>query len=200
VRGPAKWTWFYLYVLLLVFSRYAPGWIVATKESAALAERLIAETIEQEGIVPGQLTIHADRGTSMRRKPGALLLADLGVERTHSPAARLHRQPLFRGAVQERSRTARPSRPASALEDARAFCRTFFPWYNTEHGHAGIGLMTPVVVHAGLVGEVTAERQHTLARAYEGAPRAFRPPPTPAPVRADRGVDQPAQPKEEPPQ
>ena len=84
LKGPAKWTWFYLYVILDVFSRYVPGWMVATAESAVLAEHLIAETVDKEGIVPGQLTIHADRGSSMHSKPVALLLADLGVERTHS--------------------------------------------------------------------------------------------------------------------
>jgi len=82
--GPVKWNYFYLYVILDIFSRYVVGWMVATRESAALAERLIKETCEKQGIQQGQLTIHADRGSSMKSKPVALLLADLGIIKTHS--------------------------------------------------------------------------------------------------------------------
>jgi putative transposase len=129
LRGPAKWTHFHLYVILDVFSRYVPGWMVATAESAVLAERLIAETVEKEGIVPGQLTIHADRGTSMRSKPVALLLADLGIERTHSrPHVSNDCDPFSES--QFRTLKYRPTFPDrfGSLEDARAFCSEFFTW------------------------------------------------------------------------
>jgi len=200
LRGPAKWTWFYLYVILDVFSRYVPGWMVATRESAALAERLIAETVEKEGIVPGQLTIHADRGTSMRSKPVALLLADLGVERTHSRPHVSNDNPFSES--QFRTLKYRPTFPDrfGSLEDARAFCREFFPWYNTQHRHSGIGLLTPADVHHGRAAEVTAARAITLARAYETHPERFvRRPPTPPAVPTAVWINPPAK-KEDPPQ
>ena len=99
--GPAKWTYFYLYVILDVFSRYVVGWMVADAESAALAEQLIAETCERQGIGRGQLTIHADRGSSMKSKPVAMLLADLGVTKTHSRPHVSNDNPYSRGAVQD---------------------------------------------------------------------------------------------------
>ena len=200
LRGPAKWTWFYLYVLLDVFSRYVPGWMVATRESAVLAERLIADTVAKEGIEPGHLTIHADRGTSMRSKPVALLLADLGVERTHSRPHVSNDNPYSES--QFRTLKYRPDFPArfGSLEDARAFCRVFFAWYNTEHRHSGIGLLTPADVHAGRAAEVTAARTITLARAYEAHPERFvRGLPTPPAVPTAVWIN-PPKPKEEPPQ
>jgi putative transposase len=200
LRGPAKWTWFYLYVILDVFSRYVPGWMVATRESAVLAARLIAETVEKEGIAPGQLTIHADRGTSMRSKPVALLLADLGVERTHSRPHVSNDNPFSES--QFRTLKYRPTFPArfGSLEDARAFCRGFFPWYNTEHRHSGIGLLTPADVHHGRAAEVTAARAITLATAYEAHPERFvRRPPTPPALPTAVWINPPTK-KEEPPQ
>jgi putative transposase len=200
LRGPAKWTWFYLYVILDVFSRYVPGWMVATRESAVLAARLIAETVEKEGIAPGQLTIHADRGTSMRSKPVALLLADLGVERTHSRPHVSNDNPFSES--QFRTLKYRPTFPArfGSLEDARAFCRGFFPWYNTQHRHSGIGLLTPADVHHGRAAEVTAARAITLATAYEAHPeRVVRRPPTPPALPTAVWINPPTN-KEEPPQ
>ena len=200
LKGPAKWTWFYLYVIIDVFSRYVPGWLVATRESAVLAERLIAETVAKEGIVPGQLTIHADRGTSMRSKPVALLLADLGVERTHSRPHVSNDNPYSESAF--RTLKYRPTFPARfcSLEDARSFCREFFGWYNTQHRHSGIGLLTPATVHAGMADEVTAARATTLTRAYEAHPERFvRRPPTPPALPTAVWINPPKK-KEEPPQ
>ena len=201
LRGPAKWTYYHLYVILDVFSRYVPGWMVATRESAVLAEQLIAETLEKEGIPPGQLTVHADRGSSMRSKPVALLLADLGVERTHSRPHVSNDNPFSES--QFRTLKYRPAFPArfGSLEDARAFCREFFSWYNDEHRHSGIGLLTPAVVHAGRAAEVTAARAVTLARAYEAHPERFvRRPPTPPEVPTAVWINPPAKKKEESPQ
>jgi putative transposase len=200
LRGPATWTHYHLYVILDVFSRYVPGWMVATRESAVLAERLIAETVEKEGIVPGQLTIHADRGTSMRSKPVALLLADLGVERTHSRPHVSNDNPFSES--QFRTLKYRPTFPArfGSLEDARAFCHVFFTWYNTQHRHSGIGLLTPADVHAGRATEITAARAVTLDAAYAAHPERFvRRPPTPPAVPTAVWINPPAS-KEMPPQ
>jgi putative transposase len=171
--GPAKWTYFYLYVILDIYSRYVVGWMIAPHESAALAERLIAETCAKHAIPPGQLTLHADRGASMRSKPVALLLADLGVTKTHSrphvsndnPFSEAHFKtlkycPLF------------PERFGS-IEDGRAFGQVFFRWYNNEHQHSGLGFFTPAVVHFGQAPTVWAQRQQVLAAAYARHPERF---------------------------
>ncbi len=198
LRGPAKWTYYHLYVILDVFSRYVPGWMVAARESAVLAERLIAETVEKEGIPPGQLSLHADRGSSMRSKPVALLLADLGVERTHSRPHVSNDNPFSES--QFRTLKYRPAFPArfGSLEDARAFCHEFFAWYNGEHRHSGIGLLTPAIVHAGRAAEVTAARAVTLDAAYLAHPERFvRRPPTPPVVPTAVWINPPANDEEE---
>jgi putative transposase len=200
LRGPVKWTYYQLYVILDVFSRYVPGWMVATRESAVLAERLIAETAAKEGIEPGQLTIHADRGTSMRSKPVALLLADLGVEQSHSRPHVSNDNPYSE--AQFKTLKYRPTFPArfGSLEDARAFCATFFTWYNTQHRHAGIGLLTPADVHAGRAAEITVARAVTLDAAYAAHPERFvRRPPTPPEVPTAVWINPPAT-REVPPQ
>ena len=184
LKGPATWTWFHLYVLLDVFSRYVPGWMVATRESGALADRLIAETVEKEGIVSG-LTIHADRGGSMRSKPVALLLADLGITRSHSRPHVPDDNPYSE--AQFKTLKYHPGFPArfGSLEDARAFCRTFFAWYNAEHRHSALGLLTPEMVHRGRAPEVRAARAAVLAEAYAAHPERFvrkRPEPPPLPT------------------
>ena len=172
LKGPATWTWFYLYVLLDVFSRYVPGWLLATRESGALADRLIAETVDREGVTSG-LTIHADRGSSMTSKPVAFLLADLGIVKSHSRPHVSNDNPFSES--QFKTLKYRPDFPArfGSLEDARAFCRTFFAWYNTEHRHSGIGLLTPEMVHRGQGEQVRAARQVVLDGAYAAHPERF---------------------------
>jgi len=186
LKGPATWTWFYLYVILDVFSRYVPGWMVASAESAVLAERLIADTVAKQHIAPGTLTIHADRGSSMASKPVALLLADLGIVKSHSRPHTSNDNPYSE--AQFKTLKYRPTFPVrfGSIEDARAFCREFFAWYNTEHRHAGIGLMAPATVHAGRAPDVHAARALTLERAYAEHPERFvhRPPRPPALPRA----------------
>lgn len=187
LRGPAKWTYFYLYVIIDVFSRYVVGWMIADQESAALAETLIAETCDRQGIQPEQLTIHADRGSSMTSKSVALLLADLGVIKTHSrphvsddnPYSEAHFKTL----------KYQPDFPGSfgCLADARVWARRFFDWYNTQHHHTGIGLLTPADVHFGRAEAVRQQRQQVLALAFEKNPERFvkgpsRPPLLPAAV------------------
>ncbi len=180
--GPAKWTYYYLYVILDIFSRYVVGWMVAHAESARLAERLIAATCETQGIGPGQLTIHADRGTSMTSKTVALLLADLGVTRTHSRPHVSNDNPFSE--AQFKTLKSRPEFPErfGGAEDARAFCHPFFTWYNTEHRHGGIGWLTPAMVHYGQVDIVGAARRQILTAAYAAHPERFvrRPPVPPA--------------------
>ena len=185
--GPVKWTYFYLYVILDVFSRYVVGWMVAHRESARLAQKLMAETCARQGIAPGDLTLHADRGSSMTSKPVALLLADLGVTKTHSRPHVSNDNPFSE--AQFKTLKYRPDFPErfGSIEDARAHCRVFFPWYNTEHRHTGIGLLTAHDVHYGLADQRVAARTAVLAAAYAAHPDRFvagvpRPPARPTEV------------------
>jgi len=171
--GPVKWTYFYLYVLLDVFSRYAVGWMVARQEAAALAKRLIEETCRKQAVLPEQLTLHADRGASMKSKPVALLLSDLGVTQTHSRPRVSNDNPYSES--QFKTLKYRPEFPGrfGCLEDARAFCVEFFRWYNTEHHHSGIGWLTPETVHYGHAPQVIQVRQKVLDRAHQRHPERF---------------------------
>ena len=185
--GPAKWTYYYLYVIIDVFSRYVVGWMVAHRETAALAERFIEETCQRQSIAPGQLTIHADRGTSMTSKPVALLLSDLGVTKSHSrphvsndnPYSEAHFKTLkYRPGFPERF---------GSVEDSRGTCGDFFTWYNHDHHHSGLGLLTPHDVHYGLAQARVEERTATLAAAWRAHPERFphgQPMPQPPPTEA----------------
>ncbi len=181
LKGPAKWTCFYLYVILDVFSRYSVGWPVQHRESAELAKALIAQATAQQAIEPSTLTVHADRGSSMTSKPASFLLADLGVTKTHSrpytstdnPYSEAHFKTL-------KYRPGFPARFDSIIE-ARAFCRSFFGWYNHQHRHSEIGLMTPTTVHPGQAEQTHASRRAALEAAYAATPERFlrRPPALP---------------------
>ena len=173
LHGPAKWTYYHLYVILDIYSRYAVGWMVATCESAVLAEKLIAATCEKQGITRGQLSLHADRGSSMTSKPVALLLADLGVTQSHSrphvsndnPYSEAHFKTL-------KYRSAFPARFPS-IEAARAHCQDFFRWYNNDHRHGGLGLHTAADVHHGHAPAARAARAQVLDAAYLAHPERF---------------------------
>lgn len=171
--GPAKWTYFYLYVILDVFSRYVVGWLIAEREAASMAEALIKETCTKQGIVRDQLTLHADRGSSMRSKPVALLLADLGVTKTHSRPYTSNDNPYSE--AQFKTLKYRPDFPErfGSLADARAWAQPFFQWYNNEHYHTGLALLTPAMVHYGLVETVRDQRQQVLQSAYAAHPERF---------------------------
>jgi putative transposase len=171
--GPVKWSYFQLYVILDIFSRYVTGWMVADRESAVLAQRLIAESCRKESIQANQLTIHADRGSSMKSKPVALLLADLGVTKTHSRPRVSDDNPYSES--QFKTLKYSPGFPErfGSIEDARSFCREFFDWYNQEHRHGGIGLMTPAMVHQGVAGAVWDARQEVLRTAFNRNPERF---------------------------
>jgi len=171
--GPARWTYFYLYVILDVFSRYAVGWTVQYRESAQLATALIGQACEQQRIAPEALTVHADRGSSMTSKPVAFLLADLGITKSHSRPYTSTDNPYSE--AQFKTLKYRPEFPErfENIEGARAFCRGFFHWYNHQHRHSGIGLMTPAAVHYGRAKELHAERARVLAAAYAAKPERF---------------------------
>lgn len=173
LKGPVKWTYYYLYVIMDVYSRYVVGWMVAPRESAALAGRLIEATCRRQAISRDQLTIHADRGSSMKSKVVAMLLSDLGVTKSHSRPHVSNDNPYSE--AQFKTLKYRPEFPKrfGSIEDARLFCVDFFRWYNTEHYHSGVGLMTPFDVHYGRAEEKRCRRAAVLARAYAVHPERF---------------------------
>ena len=171
--GPATWTYFYLYVIIDVFSRYVVGWMIAERESATLAEELIAQTCARQGIQRGQLTIHADRGSAMTSKTVAMLLADLGVTKTHSRPHVSNDNPYSEAQFKTlKYRHDYPSR-FGCKQDARAWATTFFDWYNNEHHHTGIALLSPADVHFNRAQTVLQKRQAVLQAAYEKTPERF---------------------------
>jgi len=173
LMGPRKWTYFYLYVILDIFSRYVVGWTIQYGESASVAQQLIAQAIAQQGIVPGQLTVHADRGSSMTSKPVAFLLTDLGVTKTHSRPYTSTDNPYSE--AQFRTLKYRPGFPDrfGSIVDARRFGEAFFTWYNHEHRHSGIGYMSPAVMHSGRGEQIRERRARVLAAAYKAHPERF---------------------------
>jgi putative transposase len=173
LRGPAKWTYYHLYVILDVLSRYVVGWMVAHRESSTLAKKLIAESCERQAIEPEQLTLHADRGSSMKSKPVALLLADLSVTKTHSRPHVSNDNPFSEAAF--KTLKYRPDFPKrfGQIEDARGFCRDFFHWYNEDHHHSALAFLTPADVHLGRIDSVLDVRQQALDRAYAQNPERF---------------------------
>lgn len=191
--GPVKWTYYYLYVILDLFSRYAVGWMLANRESAALAKELIWESCRRQGIGEDQLTLHSDRGPSMKSKTVALLLADLGVTKSHSrphvsddnPYSEAHFKTLkYRPEFPERF---------GSMPHGRSICRTFFPWYNYEFYHSGLGLLTPAMVHYGQATAVLRKRHEVLDSAYARHPERFvRHPPRPLQLPPEVWINNPA--------
>ena len=195
--GPVKWTYFYLYVILDVFSRYVTGWMVAHREGAELAKQFIEETIRKHPVPAGQLNIHADRGKVMTSKPVAFLMADLGVTKTHSRPYVSDDNPYSES--QFRTLKYRPEFPDrfGCIQDSRAFCQQFFQWYNYEHRHSGIALLSPAVVHFGEAQAVLANRQLVLTAAYEAHPDRFvRRPPRPLLLPSEVWINKPVPPDE----
>jgi len=171
--GPTKWSYFYLYVILDIFSRYVVGWLLAQRESAELARRLILETCRKERVEPGQLGLHADRGASMTSKTVAQLLADLGVTKTHSRPHVSDDNPFSES--QFKTMKYRPDFPDQilSLEHGRGFCGDYFDWYNNDHHHSGLGFLTPAQVHHGLADDALRHRQAVLERAHAAHPERF---------------------------
>jgi putative transposase len=173
LMGPARWTYFYLYVILDIFSRYVVGWMLAYRESAELAKTLLEQTIERHNICPGTLTVHADRGAPMRSKVVAFFLAELGVTKTHSRPYVSNDNPYSES--QFKTMKYRPEFPDrfGCYPDAHRFCGEFFPWYNHEHHHSGLGYLTPYEVHCGLAQKRREQRAGVLQVAYERNPQRF---------------------------
>lgn len=173
LRGPRKWSYFYLYVLLDIFSRYAVGWMVASRESAALGKKLVGEAFKRHAIAPGQLTVHADRGSPMTSKSLALLLADLGISKSHNRPYNSNDNPYSE--AQFKTLKYRPGYPGrfGCIQDARSFIADTFQWYHYVHLHSGIGMMTPADVHFGRADAIRSKRGATLSAAYELHPERF---------------------------
>ncbi len=173
LHGPQKWTYYYLYVIIDIYSRYVVGWMVADRESSQLARLLLDETIKKERLDPAKLTVHADRGSSMTSKPVAFLLADLGVTKSHSRPHvsddNPHIESLFKTVKYQ------PEFPSTFanLTEARTFCRAFFAWYNEQHRHSSLALLTPTDVHHGYAAKRLEQRQRTMERAYAANPERF---------------------------
>lgn len=171
--GPQKWTWFYLHLIIDIFSRYVPGWMLARAENGKLAEILLAETITKQGIDRDQLTVHSDRGSPMTAKPVAFLLADLGVTKSFSRPHCSNDNPYSES--QFRTMKYRPQFPTrfGSYEDAHRFCSTFFGWYNDDHRHSGIAFHTPADVHHGRADALRRQRALVLDAAYAQHPERF---------------------------
>jgi putative transposase len=200
LHGPEKWTYYHLYVIIDIYSRYAVGWMAATCESAALAEKLIAATCAKQGIDRGQLTIHADRGSSMTSKPVAFLLADLGITQSHSRPHVSNDNPYSE--AQFKTLKYRPYFPGrfTCIEHARAHCQEFFPWYNGEHRHGGLGLHTAADVHHGRAAAVQAARADVLTAAYHAHPERFvGKPPAPPKLPGTSWINPPQEKEATPP-
>ena len=178
LAGPHKWNWFHLYVILDVYSRYAVSWLVAPRESARLAEELIADAIFNYAIPPGQLTLHADRGSSMTSKTVTQLLADLGVLQSHSRPHQSNDNPFSESQFKTLKYFPTFPKRFSSLAAARNFVDGFFGYYNHEHRHSGIALHTPADVHLGRAEAVRTQRQLVLDAAYAAHPERFRRPPS----------------------
>ena len=178
LAGPHKWTWFQLYVILDVYSRYVVGWLVAPRESARLAEELIADAIYEHQVPAGQLTLHADRGSSMTSKTVTQLLADLGVLQSHSRPHQSNDNPYSEAQFKTLKYSPTFPKRFTGIDHARAFFDQFFDHYNHHHRHSGIGLHTPADVHHGRAPTIRAQRQTVLDAAYTARPERFRRPPT----------------------
>jgi putative transposase len=183
LKGPVTWTYFYLYVILDVFSRSGVGWLAAAQESATLAQRLIAQTCARQGIAEGTLTIHADHGPAMLAKSVALLLADLGVTKTHGRPHVSNDNPYSESQFKTLKYSPEFPERFGSLQDARSFLLDFFQGYNTLHHHSGLGLLTPFDVHHGLAETRLAAREAALRKAFAATPERFvRGVPTPPPL------------------
>ena len=174
LKGPARGTYFDLYVVLDIFSRYVVAWLVAPAESAELARDFLEDAILVQGIDKDTLTIHADRGSSMRSKPVSQLLIDLGVARSHSRPHVSNDNPYSEAAFKTLKYCPTFPDRFGSIEDARAFCAEFFEYYNHVHRHSGIALHTPASVHYGTATEIQSQRQATLSAAFAANPIRFR--------------------------
>jgi putative transposase len=171
--GPQKWVYFQLYVIIDIFSRYVVGWTLTERESGDIAKALIDHAVAEQCVDRHCLTLHADNGGAMISKPVCDLLSKLDVLKSHSRPHTSNDNPFSES--QFKTMKYRPTFPErfANIEQARAFCRTFFPWYNHEHRHSGIALLTPADVHFGRAETIRAQRAVTLNAAYADHPERF---------------------------
>lgn len=192
--GPVKWSYFYLYVILDIFSRYVVGWMLASRESADLAKRLIRETVDKQAVVGDELIIHSDRGPSMKSQSVAQLLATMGITKSHSRPHVSNDNPYSES--QFKTLKYRPEFPErfGSDQDGLSFCHDFFHWYNYEHYHSGIGMLTPAMVHYGTAEAVLADRQRVLDAGYAAHPQRFvNKPPAPLPLPSAVWINPPVE-------
>ena len=173
LKGPRKWSYYYLYVIMDIYSRCVVGWMVAGRESASLAEKLIMETCDRQGITEDQLTIHADRGTSMKSKLVAQLMADLGITKTHSRPHTSNDNPYSEAQFKTLKYHHTFPKSFGCIEDAQIFLRGFFDWYNRQHRHSGIGYITPESLHTGQAHHIRERRCEVLLSAFAKHPERF---------------------------
>ncbi len=173
LHGPQKWTYYYLYAVVDIYSRYVVGWLIADRESSELAKVLLETTIRQQGADPKKLTIQADRGSSMTSKPLAFLLADLGVTKSHSRPHVSNDNPHIESLFKTTKYQPEFPKTFANIVEARMFCFAFFHWYNYDHRHSGIALLTPSDVHHGRVEAKQTSRQNSLDAAYAAHPERF---------------------------
>lgn len=173
LRAAQKWTYYYLYVLLDIYSRYAVGWMLAHRESGELAAELLEQSILKQGVEPAEITVHADRGSAPTSKTLKQMMIDLGIKRSHSRPRVSNDNPFSESNFH--TVKSRPDYPArfGSHEDAHSFCRRTFDWYNHEHHHSGLAMLTPAQVHYGHAEEVLAQRQRVLDAAYAARPERF---------------------------
>jgi len=197
LMGPAKWSYFYLYVILDIFSRRVVGWRVERAESAAQFKELFIDAMEKHAVPRDQLTLHADRGGPMKAKTTALMLVDLGVLKSHSRPHTSNDNPFSEAHFKTLKYQPEFPKNFATIEQARAFCRRFFAWYNQDHHHAGIGLMTPDQIHFGQADTVYAARQATLDAAFLNTPERFvHKPPKPPKIPTAVWINPPKQTEE----
>lgn len=192
--GPAKWTYYYLYVILDIFSRYVVGWMLAEREAAAWAKQLIEETLIKENIQPGQLTMHSDNGPAMKASPVVSLHARLDVAKSCSRPHVSNDNPFSESQFKTMKYSPGfPVRFDGGFDEAGEFCRGFFPWYNNDHRHSGIEFLTPAVVHGGLADKALAERHVRMLAAYQANPERFiKGPPRPRVLQRAVYINRPA--------
>jgi len=194
LMGPVKWSYFYLYVILDIFSRRVVGWRVEHAENARQFKELFIDAMTKHAVPPDQLTLHADRGGPMKAKTTALMLADLGVVKSHSRPHTSNDNPFSEAHFKTLKYQPEFPRRFGSIDEARAFCRRFFAWYNEDHHHAGIGLMTPDQIHFGQADAIYAARQATLDAAFLSTPERFvRQPPKPPQVPTAVWINPPKQ-------
>jgi putative transposase len=173
LKGPQKWNHYHLYVVMDVYSRYIVGWMIAERESALLAKRLIEHCCQNQKIPPDQLTIHADRGSAMRSKTVAQLMADMGIVKSHSRPYVSNDNPYSEAQFKTLKYHCSFPGQFGCLQDARSFLNGFFDWYNHHHRHSGIAMMTAADVHSGKAQTIRLQRQQVLQQAYHDHPERF---------------------------